>query len=165
MTLPYDRSTRRTTKLGSYGEQLLEHWLSRDGFHTARADAEGIDILAVHVASKLRLGFSMKARFYPTFRQAGILHKSSLPKVRASCDVWTVEPWIAVYVEAPASGLLIAMPLEVYLQSYVHPDSTWYMLNIRPPAIEVLRKDPKVHIVEFNLGGSWFPSHQAQVAE
>lgn len=161
MTLPYDRSTRRTTKLGSYGEQLLEHWLSRAGFHTARADAEGIDVLAIHVASELRLGLSMKARFYPKFLQAGVLHKSSLAKVRASCSIWAVEPWIAVYVEAPVSGLLIAMPLDTYLQSYVHPDTTWYLLNIRPPAIAVLRRDPKVHIVEFNLAGNWFPGQLA----
>jgi len=156
MPLPYDRSTGRTTKLGSFGEQLLEHWLTRAGFHTARADAEGIDVLAVNLSLNMRLGISMKARFYPKFLQAGVLNKVSLPKVQASCSVWSADPWIAVYVESNNQGLLISMPLYIYLDSYVYPDRTWYLLNIRPEALDRLRLDQEVHIVEFGLSGKWF---------
>lgn len=159
MTLPYDRSTRRTTKLGLYGEQLLEHWLSRAGFHTSRADAEGIDVLAVHAQAAKRLGISMKARFYPEFKHAGFLSQKSLEKVRRSCAIWNAEPWLAVYVESATRGILIAMSLETYLRSYIHPDSTWYMLDVRPAAIETLRKCADVHVVEFSFCGGWFPSH------
>lgn len=156
MALSYNRSTRRTTKLGDHGEQLLEHWLMRDGFHTARADAEGIDVLAVHLEKELRIGVSMKARFYPTFRRAGVLEKSSLNKVEASCGIWNVVPWVAVYVESQTHGILMAMPLDHYLKSYVANDPTWYMLDIRPAAINLLRGDPVVHLVEFALSGNWF---------
>lgn len=164
MTLPYDRSTRRTTKLGSYGELLLEHWLSRSGFHTARADAEGIDVLAVHKGTNKRLGISMKARFYPEFKQAGLLNKHSLEKVTTSCGIWAAEPWLAAYVESSTSGMLVAMSLQTYMRNHVYPDSTWYMLNIRPDAVGVLRQDPEVQLVEFDFAGNWFVSHLSTVA-
>jgi hypothetical protein len=155
MPLPYVRSTSRTTKLGAFGETLLEHWLTRAGFHTALADAEGIDVLAVRPTTGERFGISMKARCYPKFRLAGVMRTSSLAKIVTSCAIWNVVPWVAVYAESSSDGLLVAMPLSRYSANYSRTSGKWQMLAIDPLALTKLKGDANVHYVEFQLAGRW----------
>lgn len=159
MPLPLLRSTARSTKLGVFGELLLEHWLMRAGFHTAQADAEGLDVLATHSSLQTRIGLSMKTRFYEKPADAGILLFTGRDKLISSCATWGAKPWLCLYFESNVNGCLIAMALDHYESTYPKSDNNkWHLLDIRAAALDKLRQDLNVHIVELQLTGRWMPS-------
>ena len=165
MTLAFDRTTRRTTKLGYFGERLLDHWLCRAGFHTADADAEGIDVLATRPIDEMRIAVSVKARFYSKLDRGGIATVASMSKMRTSSALWNSTPWLAIYAESLDRAVLVAIPLDHFqAANYSIPSGRWLMIDLNDASIEKLQQDPKVHCVSFSFAGSWFPNHVAPVA-
>ena len=154
MALMFHR-TNRSTKLGTYGEHLVAHWLERAGFEAAIADCVGIDIVAVGTKGE-RLGIGVKTRFYTRLREGGIAKIEDIPKIRKTCAVWSVEPWLALYAESCDEAVLVAMPLDHYLKKYLHKSGNWCMLKIDPAAVSKMSVDAHCRFVTFRMSGNWF---------
>ncbi len=113
-----DKSTRHAHICGSFGEQFVCNWLSRSGFEVCIVDHTGIDILAYHKATKQHLGISVKSRTRPEGRETDSVFLFRKPgdreKLRAACEAFGCEPWLAIYVESEMAGDLFLTSLDNY---------------------------------------------------
>lgn len=104
------------------GEHLVCNWLSRSGFEVAVVDHTGIDLIAYDPKSEQRMGITVKSRTR-NLRQTESVNvfinkKNDREKVRAVCEAFGCQPWIAVYVETKNFADLYITSLTNYDAKY-----------------------------------------------
>jgi hypothetical protein len=117
------KSTRHQKIIGDFGENLICNWLSRSGFEVTIVDHTGIDIVAYHPATKLRLGITVKSRTRTTGKEATSVNvffnrKGDYEKVIDACQAFACEPWLGIYVEAADYADVYLTSVENYKQNY-----------------------------------------------
>jgi Holliday junction resolvase-like predicted endonuclease len=133
-----EKSSRHSKIIGAFGEAFLCNWLSRSGFEVTIIDHTGLDIIAYHRKSRCRLGITVKSRTRGRGKEAesvNVFFNRKRPgdraKLRAACNAFACEPWVAVYVETAGSADLYLMSLKHYDQTYCQNKSravdTWKM--------------------------------------
>jgi hypothetical protein len=124
-TAEIDKSSRHSKIIGEFGEAFLCNWLSRSGFEVTLADHTGLDVIAYHRATARRLGITVKSRTRGAGREAASVNiffnrkpNGDRAKLRASCQAFACEPWVAVYVETAREADLYLMSLEHFDTEY-----------------------------------------------
>ncbi len=119
------KSTRHAKIIGDFGEMLICNWLSRSGFEVTVVDHTGIDIIAYHQKTGQRLGITVKSRTRSRGTENDSVNlfnnKKKVPdrkKVLESCQAFSCEPWIGVYVETSEYADVYLTSLENYDQNY-----------------------------------------------
>jgi Holliday junction resolvase-like predicted endonuclease len=156
------KSSRHQKIIGEFGEQLICNWLSRSGFEVTIVDHTGIDIIAYYRRTQERLGITVKSRTRTPGAEAVSVTvfrsgKSDREKLRAACEFFACEPWIAIYVETTESGDLYLTSLENYDRKYRGKGTAvgdWKMKEKDKCSYE---KDPEVKHIGIDFRGTnWF---------
>lgn len=109
--------------IGNFGESFVCNWLSRSGFEVALVDHTGIDIVAYHPSTERRMGITVKSRTRTCGKEHSSVNlffsrKADIEKVKAACQTFCCEPWVAVYVETSTCADLYLTSLEHYERNY-----------------------------------------------
>lgn len=125
MSNPFDieKSSRHSKIIGEFGEAFLCNWLSRSGFEVTIVDHTGVDIMAYRRTNGRRLGITVKSRTRDAGKEAASVNvffkrKDDRGKLKAACEAFNCEPWVAVYVEMATSADLYLTSLEHFDQAY-----------------------------------------------
>jgi hypothetical protein len=121
-----EKSSRYTKVMGDYGEQVVRKWLARSGWEVSdSSDQNGLDIKAsrkLATGGYVRLGITVKARTRwekNKNESVYVFHpKSKRKQLLEACEVWGLEPWIAVYVEFDDHADLYLTSLDNYDRKY-----------------------------------------------
>jgi hypothetical protein len=123
--LEIEKGSRHSKIIGVFGEAFLCNWLSRSGFEVTIVDHTGLDLIAYHRATGLRLGITVKSRTRTAGRETASVNvffnrkkPSDRDKLLAACMAFACHPWVAVYVETARSADLYLMSLEHFDQAY-----------------------------------------------
>jgi hypothetical protein len=159
-----DKGARYPKIIGSFGEYLVCHWLSRSGFEVGIVDHTGMDVIAHHRPTKQRLGITVKSRTRIRgtegistyiFREA----KQDREKLLEACEAFGCDPWIAAYVECNEYADLFLTSLENYDDKYRSQGKTtidaWKMTEKQKHQYAV---DRDVRHIRFDFKAkNWWP--------
>lgn len=148
-----NKSTRHAKIIGNCGENIICNWLSRSGFEVAIVDHTGIDIIAYHPKSRIRLGISVKSRtrHSGTESESVNLYRNNdkdIDKLKNACEAFNCEPWLGIYVETAKCADVYLTSLMNFTNKYVNlaKVAQWNMTE-KQKAIYAKDKDIKhVHI-------------------
>ena len=161
-SIDIEKSSRHQKIIGNLGEQLVCNWLSRSGFEVAVVDHTGIDLIAYDPKSKQRMGITVKSRTRDRRETESVNvfnnRKNDREKVRAVCEAFGCEPWIAVYVETKNLADLFMTTLTNYDNKYRTGEGKaiddWKM---SPSWTKAYEEDPAVMHVHLRFeAGHWF---------
>jgi hypothetical protein len=117
-----NKSSRHQKIIGNFGENLICNFLSRSGFEVSIVDHTGIDLIAYHKPSDIRLGISVKSRTRtdnlinaPVNIFSYQRRKNDRQMLLEACQTYACKPWIAIYVETKYYA-------DVYLTSLANYD-------------------------------------------
>jgi hypothetical protein len=95
------KSSNHRKITGNYGEYLTLYLLSRYGFECAHVDHTGIDIIARHPHSSLRMGISVKSRSRnPGTEKTGIIiNAKDFTLAKKACRAFGCELYFSIVVD------------------------------------------------------------------
>jgi len=103
MSRAITKSSRHSKIIGELGEHIIANYLSTSGFEVVMVDHTGIDIIAVHPKTKLRMGITVKSRTRLEGKENQevfiFTKKEKLTWFKNICEMFDCEPWIGIFVE------------------------------------------------------------------
>jgi Holliday junction resolvase-like predicted endonuclease len=157
-----EKSSRHQKIIGNLGEHLVCNWLSRSGFEVAVVDHTGIDLIAYDPNSGRRMGISVKSRTRDLRETESVNlfnnRKGDRDKIRAVCEAFGCEPWIAIYVETKNFADLYITSLTNYDQKYrTAEDKAIDDWKMSPQWTNTYDNDSEVMHLHMKFeAGSWF---------
>jgi len=156
--------------IGNYGEHLVLKQLARSGFEVIHADQVGLDVIAYHPSTKVRLGITVKSlmRVFGTETHSVNIFKQNnndREKLRYACEVFGCVPWIAAYVECDDRADLYLTSLVNYDLKYRKNEravDTWGMIE-RQKADYAL--DPEIKHIRYDFKAThWWTEAEGNLA-
>lgn len=157
-----NKSSRHQKIIGNFGEQLICNFLSRSGFEVSIINHTGIDIIAYHKQTEIRLGITVKSRTRVAWTEDDSINifsyqngKNDRQKVIDACKAFACEPWIAIYVEKSNCADVYIISLENYDNKYrgskPRAIDDWKMGN---NYLNQYKNDPDIKHIRFNFNFS-----------
>lgn len=114
------KSSRHSKISGDFGETLVLYQLSKYGFECAKVDHTGIDLIARNPNNERPMGISVKTRTRSsgTEKEYVKLVQDDFPKIKAACDAFGCDPYIAFVVDAADTIRVFIVSFEHYLAEY-----------------------------------------------
>lgn len=146
------KSTRHSHITGDFGESFVTYLLSLYGFECNRFDHTGIDVIACHPVTRLKMGISVKTRSRYEGTEGGYVGVplSHFDKVRSACETFGLAPYLAYVVDCPAKMYVLITPMDKALQvSRIGEDRSRWDMNAE--ALTNYREDPDIMMMEFDI--------------
>ena len=155
-----EKSSRHQKITGDFGESLVLYWLSKHGYECALIDHTGIDILASK--SGKVIGISVKTRSRNEKNEFGRVHllrgmkadKNDEKKLLAACKAFNCEPYFAVVVDGPSSGIRGCLISYKKVKRENTALST-FVLKMTTEAFERYKRDKLIRTFQIHLGQNW----------
>jgi Holliday junction resolvase len=154
--------------VGNFGEYLVCQKLSRSGFDVCIVDHTGMDVIAYHPKTKVRLGITVKSRTRSSGKETGsvyIFREGDRQKLLDACEAFGCSPWIAVYAEYDEGADLFLTSLANYEKKYRSKEKravdAWTMTALQKAKYSVDREVRHIGI-EFKAKNWWAVASMAE---
>ena len=145
---------QRSSKItGDFGRIAVMHWLSKHGYHVAKVDFTGIDLIAYNRKTKERLGIVVKTCSYPCGKSGISVALPARKDVFDACAAFACMPYIVLIVDTAQKHNKVKfylLPWSEMANIRIKGEKKCWL--IKNKFIEQNKTNPKIKKIVFSFG-------------